>query len=247
MATIQHNGTTRKLTPLLMKDFLVAQTLKGLKTQTRRLNGLEEVNDRPNKWELSSQKVNSKFFFSAKKDFDFPNGAEIKCPYGNIGDVIWVRENFYQLGHWIQEGKTKSGADAWAFIPYPNSEIFYEDNKPAKFLKARSKASPEIVKMYKRNSLFMPLSTCRLFLEITDIRPEQLQDITEEDAIAEGVEKVSDCYKNYWHSIAGVTHMATRSFFSLWISINGEESYDSNPWVWRIQFKQIPKPANWPA
>jgi hypothetical protein len=215
MATILHNGLMRKLTPLLMKSFLVDQTRKGNKTQTRRLNGLEEIN---NNISVYNYDPPQKTFL--RKDGK-PTTIVVKSPYGQIGDVIWVRET------WCKN-----------------------EREEGKFHYAASVCSPKWDKPNSgwKPSIHMPKEACRLFLEVTDIRPERLQDITEEDAIDEGIEcdSMGDC-KDYLSDDYPFLYEPKRSFKSLWKLINGEDSWKSNPWVWRIQFKQIPKPANWPA
>lgn len=229
--TIQHNGTTRKLTPLLMKDFLVAQTLKGLKTQTRRLNGLEEINEKPNKYQkvkFNEQYGKNTWIFFGKSPIEIL--AKAKCPYGKIGDVIWVRE-IHRLYSAVKH-TTYEGNVVWKHI--------YE-YKADGDSKSTAKWKP---------SIHMPKEACRLFLEITDIRPERLQDITEEDAELEGVEFVIEDDETWFLNYKANNYVqasATYSFKSLWESINGGDSWNLNPWVWRISFKVIPKPANWPA
>ncbi len=106
-------------------------------------------------------------------------------------------------------------------------------------------------------SLFMPKAAARIWLEITDIRVERLQGITEEDAKAEGVDTCFDKsskyydeydYKNYtWHGAGGDdsfsgysnTANAKESFHSLWLKIKGPDSWYQNPWVWAISFKVL--------
>lgn len=83
-------------------------------------------------------------------------------------------------------------------------------------------------------SIFMPKEACRLFLEVTNIRAERLQDITEEDAISEGTDTL-DIYTGYEVSNKG-------KFEGLWVNINGVESWESNPFVWVITFKIVDKP-----
>ena len=81
----------------------------------------------------------------------------------------------------------------------------------------------------------MPKEACRLFLKVTNVRVERLQDITEMDAIFEGCmqyEKDTD-----WMT-------ALYGFELLWKKINGESSWKSNPWVWVIEFERIEKPEN---
>lgn len=73
--------------------------------------------------------------------------------------------------------------------------------------------------------IHMPKEACRIFLKVTEVKVESLQDISQEDAKAEGVLRVD-------------------LFRDLWKSINGPESWESNPWVWVISFERIKKPEN---
>lgn len=97
-----------------------------------------------------------------------------------------------------------------------------------------------------RPSIHMPRAASRIMLEITDVRAEQLKDISESDAIDEGLENYDELpiCGNGFVSYAGpeIWHDTARaSFFSLWQHINGPESLDENPWVWAITFKRIPQ------
>jgi hypothetical protein len=91
----------------------------------------------------------------------------------------------------------------------------------------------------------MPKAACRIFLEITDVRIERLQDISEEDAIKEGILIDDDgfCCWDYQHKVFRFIS-PEQSFESLWQSINGTESWEVNPFVFVIEFKQIEKPQN---
>ena len=98
-------------------------------------------------------------------------------------------------------------------------------------------------------SIFMPKEASRIFLKVTNVRVERLNDISESDAIAEGVEKIADYgatgYKLYTEPEASYSDIdAVYSFESLWESINGKESLDANPFVWVIEFEKIDKPEN---
>jgi hypothetical protein len=94
-------------------------------------------------------------------------------------------------------------------------------------------------------SIFMPRSVCRLVLEVTDIRVQRLKDISESDAIAEGVERDGDGWKCYGNCADHATGhdkrtSATASFMSLWDSINAEKHpWDSNPFVWIVSFRRL--------
>lgn len=97
----------------------------------------------------------------------------------------------------------------------------------------------------------MPRVACRTVLEITDVRVERLQEISEEDALAEigslqtvTQEWVDECEPGTQaHDLAtrlvGKQIRAKLSFMNLWISINGKESWRSNPWVWVITFRKL--------
>ena len=91
----------------------------------------------------------------------------------------------------------------------------------------------------------MPKVACRIFLKILDMYPERLHDITDEDAIKEGIgmctldgcENLYECYTDFMGFIK-----PKASFLSLWEMINGEESVLLNPWVWVIVFERIEQP-----
>lgn len=89
-----------------------------------------------------------------------------------------------------------------------------------------------------RPSLFMKKEHARIWREISDIRYERLQDISEEDSIAEGVERDSDGWIDYLMPNSQRCVSAMDSFRSLWIAINGQSSWDENPIVRVISFKQ---------
>ena len=98
-----------------------------------------------------------------------------------------------------------------------------------------------------RPSIHMPRWASRITLEITDIRVERLQEISEDDAKAEGVEPwvIGDGWREYGlppDVEAAGTHplrSARDSFASLWESINGPGSWKANPWVWVIEFRRV--------
>jgi hypothetical protein len=240
MKTTLINGVHRKLTPLLMKPELVRQTLDGKKTQTRRLNGLDVINESPDDWILANELQECEgslgFWFFNKHEEDL--AYFIKLPYGKSGDIIWVRENF------------KYGQP---FGPESLRYLYNDGNY----------SSSDIIDHYKINDydkmrpcIHMPFNACRLFLEIIVSYPQRLGEITPEDAIAEGIHtllmssqqliEMGQRYMDYMEKNDRVFvdgHSKPEySFFSLWESINGEESLLLNPWVWRVEFKVIDKP-----
>ena len=97
----------------------------------------------------------------------------------------------------------------------------------------------------------MPREAARIFLRVTEIRVERLQDISEEDAIAEGIKAEKGGFKSYEIIHSGPhkgkpnphsyvpNREAVYSYEELWESINGEGSWDANPWVWVVKFERI--------
>jgi len=124
--------------------------------------------------------------------------------------------------------------ETWNYDPHKNVTYIY-------------KAQGENQSEKWKPSIFMPKEACRIRLEITDIRVERLQNISEEDAMAEGVGygfQMNAEYPDYEHIKNGICILtqdtAEMSFASLWDSINFKRaSWKSNPWVWKIEFKKL--------
>lgn len=148
-----------------------------------------------------------------------------ECKY-QINDILWVKETYFD---------STNHKDA----------ILFKDSE--KFI---YKADGTFIGCHKwKSSLFMPKEAARIFLKVTNIRVERLHDISEEDAIAEGVEKIADYgntgYKLYTEPDAAYSDIdALDSFESLWTAIKGEDSWKENPYVWVIEFERVAKPEN---
>lgn len=219
--------------PILFSMPMVQAILEGRKTQTRRF-----VNPQPI---YGLEHVKEDIFF------DTHNSGVLqkvfKCPYGQPGDVLYVREEYFQYGHWEKDftKKRKSGRQAWKFVA-DDSKILYRENPPEIFRKGRhhKDLNPEIPRWYKRNSRFMPKSAARIWLKVTNVRVERLNDITEEDAQAEGIlidDEGMNCYDYMQKSMRDI--VPEESYQTLWESINGEGSWNANPWVWRIKYEEV--------
>lgn len=138
------------------------------------------------------------------------HGRPLLCAH-EVGDRLWVREAF----SWF-EGDSPNDfetGDGW----------IYRASTPAEHDDGIRWRSP----------IHMPRAASRILLEITDVRVERLQDITGEDAIAEGVLEIDQ--KHSFAAWIGAMDM----FAGLWQSIYGPESWSENPWVWVITFKKI--------
>jgi hypothetical protein len=215
----------RKERPILFSGPMVRAIIDGRKTQTRRV-----IKPQPDPWcrswclaEAGAKRKSTKhepirFMWAPCYGSDeTPNGEDtyIDCPYGKPGNRLWVRE-------------------AWAVVPHVT------DNGPKHRAKgdgtgvtwrADWNANPSGFKW--KPSTHMPRWASRITLEITGVRVERLQDISEADVIAEGV---SNDMPIVWQS----GDDTPRGLFGeLWESIHGEGSWDLNPWVWAIEFQKV--------
>jgi len=199
--------------PILFSTPMVQAILVGRKTQTRRI-----VKPQPVKngifWSHPGNRPKAKkntgaISSTCKPDFLWT----ILCKY-SVGDVLFVRETWHPKRHNMPTG-----------FPYEYKATAELDGTPT-----NEKWKP---------SIHMPKAAARIWLEVTDIRLERLQDISEGDACAEGVEiEVFDKPKLN-HRLKVFVASYVISFIKLWSQINGENSWESNPFVWVIEFKRI--------
>ena len=217
---------------------MVRALLDGRKTQTRRIvKGTDGAVKFCKEWDINGEEI---FVVLGEKDRTGMNpvlGA-ISCPFGAVGDRIWVRETFqgplfdYDL------------MDSYCKDPTPFEKpefcVYKADGVPApEFYDADDE-----LHCCWRPSIHMPRWASRILLEITDVRVERLNAISEEDAEAEGIDMEAlydsqDCYDCIAdHNITG-RPTVTGAFKYLWESIYGEEGWKSNPWVWVIEFKLV--------
>jgi hypothetical protein len=169
------------------------------------------------------------------------------CPYGFAGDHIRVKETFYAFGRWETRFNAKKGRDEWHFVDMTlecGKEYSYPatDSHP---LPMRGKRDVGVLPgWWKRPAIFMPTAASRITLEITSVRVERLQDISEADAMAEGIdlEALAESQDRYDmvadHNMTG-RPTAIMAYRALWESINGPGSWDLNPWVWVVSFRAI--------
>lgn len=209
--------------PILFSAPMVRAILAGTKTQTRRVV----------KGEILSHSDGSKrqvFHFGR---LDQINGLlrerqasplrRVACPFGQVGDRLWVREAWRTTSAWdITPPRDLPGC----------VDLHYEaDGRPnAHFCFGKL-----------RPGMFMPRGASRITLEITGVRVERLQDISEANAIAEGIERgaAEGYWKLYGRDANGDMDRSPRvAYRSLWESINGPDSWDANPWVWVLEFKK---------
>lgn len=192
---------------------MVNAILSGRKTQTRR----------PIKWKQT------RFTEIAERDDgslwpwaeDCERGGDIwfACPYGEIGDRIWVRETF----------RVHSRATDVATLVYRASvrNSWTEQTHRVPIAVCGKPATPE----KWTPSIHMPRWASRILLEITDVRVERLRDLSEEDAKSEGITPPAGGVLPGWEYRI--------NFRDLWMDIYGTDSWEANPWVWVIEFKRV--------
>ena len=199
---------------------MVRALLDGRKTQTRRIIKDCTVGRDPISKFI---KIGKKFIGCYPEDV--PELIRECCPYGVPGDRIWVRET------WAEAGASAPDLKLYRANYPEHVPSIYENVPPAE----EFRWTP---------SIHMPRTASRILLEITDVRVERLNAISEEDAEAEGIDMEAlydsqDCYDCIAdHNMTG-RPTVTGAFKYLWESIYGEEGWKSNPWVWVIEFKRV--------
>jgi len=212
--------------PVLFNSEMVQAILDGNKTQTRRAVKdyclqqvpFEELSEDMNKTPYFR---NNEWQYELQSKVDDTDVYKLKCPYGQVGDRLWVRESAQMVGKtWhgilgIQKAIFEYTADGitteWMSIP-----------KRLKPIKLGHKVS---------NGCFKELA--RIFLEITNIRVERLRSINHEDAKSEGCKEWHSNRK--WVEKLNYSGNYRNSFHDLWQSLYG--NWDKNPWVWVVEFK----------
>lgn len=212
--------------PVLFNGDMVRAILDGRKTQTRRV--------------MTPQPVLENVFMGGANQQSWTHKGTATpagwlmhnmCPFGQVGDRLWVRETFRLFDNYQECGCS----DFPCNCPSHNSPIYRASNNDCE-----DKWTP---------SIHMPRSACRLVLEITDVRVERLNSISEEDALAEGIRRTDNnfgngpAYCDYMlanlNDVAEWYNSPSDSFISLWQSIYGAESWQHSPWVWVIEFKRV--------
>lgn len=163
------------------------------------------------------------------------------CPFGDVGDRIWVREAYRFPASLDDVSPTGVGEMAVATgYKKPWAPTFYEFTGTFSDGWKGFETPPKVSDAGKlRPSIHMPRWASRILLEITDVRVERLNAISQEDAQAEGME-LTGWRPTYSDPDSGGEVMTPYdNFAELWSSIYGDESWKANPWVWVISFKRV--------
>lgn len=211
---------------ILFNGAMVRAILSGAKTQTRRVlkqaTGLSLSVDMV---EGAAGVAELSWLHGDGPGYDVDEStSRVPCPFGQPGDRLWVREThaiFPAHGQHRGDGKRWG---PWGGLPTTVSE---DGERIAYYREGFDRCNPG----RWRPSIHMPRWACRLVLEITDVRVERLQAISEADAIAEGI----DFLRHAPDADESLTPQ--QLFHCLWDGTGGD--WDSNPWVWAITFKRI--------
>lgn len=231
---------------------MVRAVLDGSKTQTRRIiqspaKNMQATGQKVIDYREPGDKWYGEHVFSMRNQSgtwcDYTKEQFLaKCPFGAVGDRLWVRET------WMPDAPRDG---TWADVEFygckgsPLSMIPERYRKPEHCIHRASWEGSEMVGWTP--SMHMPRWASRITLEITSVRVERLNGISEEDAAAEGVGSAvwfagKGVPEEQWTSLG--EHGAYRashinSFATLWESIYGADSWQANPWVWVIEFKRV--------
>ncbi|RLZ06841.1 hypothetical protein EAH57_15030 [Acinetobacter sp. 2JN-4] len=210
--------------PILFSTEMVKAILEGCKTQTRRI--MRRQPDAVEYFKCGEETTDTNAKYAILRCYNNPNGfkkcasgwsadARYKTPFHefNVGDQLWVRETWQIIGD-------------PATLPCQLHNLIYRADYP-NCVDKRYDTIPDISEVKFKPSIHMPRWASRIQLEITNIRVERLNDISESDCLKEGVGSpiLRDCKKP--------------KFMQLWESINGGGSWSRNPWVWVVEFKII--------
>lgn len=186
------------------------------KTQTRRIvKPQPEWTEPATAWTFHEDGHSGPGWYAHNDDYPEEGSLFYRCPYGQPGDRLWVRETWREFidSECVDGVRHELGRDV----------LYRADGDSSKFA--------------WRPSIFMPRWASRINLEVVHVRVEKLQDISEADAIAEGAPGGHGSIPGYLYAATPHEH-----YRHIWESINGTGSWDANPWVWVVEFKRIEPP-----
>lgn len=196
------------------------------KTQTRRLeSSLKEINKEPDDWKLLSP-INIPFIFRREGFWDYQD-LRVNPRY-HVGETVYVKESHYRYGTWT----TRVVNNRRDFIPIEDTfKIRYFENPPDHYYKQNEKYA---LGYFKRSPLFLPAESARHFQKVSAVDAQRLQEITEEDAIAEGIYFDGEAYRNPLCQMPFAT--ARDAYISEWNIINPDHPFENNEWVFGYKF-----------
>lgn len=213
---------------LIFSAPMAAANMADRKTMTRRMRGLEHLNKNPDLWQGCITKIET----PRRTFYRIPGHPVFSCPFGKVGDLIWMRETWGRL-------QDSDGAGFLYRADFPEEKAF------------------ALLKW--RPSIHMPRIACRFVAQLVSIKLERLLDITPEDVKKEGIVCISkDGLTSKW----GVCDIdgtpggmgwewemfnvdPKAAFVQLFSQIHGEEIEMLNPWVWVLEYKRLQHKTTW--
>lgn len=205
--------------PIIFTEDNPRKILEGRKTETRRIMKPQPVYDPEflGGWVLKTTRADTSI--QSFNEGMYPE----TCPFGRVGERLWVRESF-AIGQKL---------NGWT--PEETPTVYYRADPENEDLMWEHENGVTDFKVPWKPSIYMPRTACRMVLELTSVRVERLQDITEAGAKAEGVEVAPGNYPE-----SGQSNSYRGAFAFMWNEINLKRgSWSDNPWVWKIAFRRV--------
>lgn len=206
---------------ICFKEPLHEKTVKNMKVQTRRIIKPQPLDI------VCSTIIDNKLLFETRDEND---ALVFLKPRYNVGDVLYLKEPYKKWTRGLSEGR--------------HTSILYKYGEDTPCDKVGTEGSSYYTDW--KNKLFMPAYAARHYIKITSVRAERLQDISDEDSIKEGIEEERNWGNGTeWFTYCNGTHSfdtPRESYKALINSIDGKDTWDSNPWVWVYDYELIEKP-----
>jgi len=207
--------------PIIFNDWSIQRILAGEKTQTRRI-----VNPQPpdNADRVEIERGGALGYFSGDTAAFHDTTT---CPYGQPGDVLWVREGF-QFPEFEDDVSPRDLVDYWVGEAGAPPPVKYSTGETKRAWNGHDWGR-------KRPSIHMPRELCRIRLRVEDVRVERVQEIYASDCAAEGISSEPSFETD--NPIANATKtIMRRRFRRKWNDIHGDGAWERNDWVWVIEF-----------
>jgi uncharacterized protein YhfF len=229
--------TCGKEKPIFFNTKMIQAILDGRKIMTRRT--VKNIPEGTHRVEQIGESLFEAHWGIHGNSMFLDGATEIKCPY-QPGDILWVRETWASYCDECESNQGEGYKDATCAYGDCNRYAYKADDDGCPGGKWRP-------------SIHMPKEAARIWLEVTNVRVERLQEITEEDAIKEGISWLDDAcyYNNGWHPTfydpdSGGSPIFKDGFKEFWDSLNTKRGYgwEINPWVWVIEFERMKEDVN---
>lgn len=219
---------------IILRDWEARAIIEGRKTQMR---FVLKPQPHPFVWKYEQLKDGLWQGYERDSDRNRPRGEAVKMPY-SVGDQLWGRETWCRKvddeGFSVYNDEGNLDSTCCHYAADGVDVIKVDGDGGIKYRSNGAEASPW------SSSVTMPRWASRILLEVTQVRVQRVQEITEEDAIAEGVERIAgNRWLDYGGKLPSGLLSARMSFFTAFNSIHGPGAWERNDWVWAVTFKRL--------